>query len=324
MNYITLMFALLSGSALFANQQLSPQAVTETSTWGNYWNYLKNSIPGVPPTMFTLLKDPDYLLKSGHATTARLIAGMQDVANAKSKDLLYGRTSMHFAAEGGSEGTIKNLLNAGYSFNTPDNYGNVPLHSAAASGKGGAVRALLNAGVDPVIRNARGDTPLVYAVLSCNAEGADALLNSLKDATLKNNFLKTPGVGQLTPLQQSIYGCSQLVEVLLKHQADPNYAVPFSKNPAPLLIAATLGIEKAVDLLLKYGADVMVRDELGQTALHKAAIGRHSAIVEKMVAKGGQALMDAKDRSGKTALDYTESGSGIRLWMTRWKLGKWY
>ncbi len=299
--------------------------VPSTVSSPSYWAYLKNMLPGVPPNMFTLLKDPDYLLKSGHATTARLVGGLQSIANMKSKDLMYGRTSMHFAAESGSEGTVKNLLNAGYSFNIQDNYGNLPLHSAAASGKGGAVKALIHSGADPLIRNNRGDTPLVYAVLSCNIDGVDALLNSLNNQKeIKDLFMKTPGIAKLTPLQQAIYGCSSLVEILLKHGANPNYVVPYSENPSPLLIAASLGIDKIVDMLLKYGADVMIVDTTGQTALHKAAIARHSSIVEKLLLKGGQSLMDMKDRSGKTALDYTESGSGLRLWMTRWKLGKWY
>ena len=292
-----------------------------------------------PPTILTALQDPDFLLKSGHASTARFVAGLQGVTNTHLKDLLYGRTPMHFAAESGSEGTVKNLLNAKYSFDVADNYGNTPLHSAAASGYGGPVVALLKAGARLDVRNLRGDTPLIFSIMSCNATGADALLTKMNDDTKsKENFLKTPGSGGLTPLQQSIYSCTDLMKVLLKHGADPDYVgltyqtspslpnygvLTFQTSPA-LQIAAELGIDKATDILLAANANVFLQDFKGQTALHKAAIARHSSIIKKLLAKGGQKLFDIRDKAGKTALDYTDSGAGYNRWDTRWALGKWW
>ena len=278
-----------------------------------------------PPTILTALKDPDFLLKSGHASTARFVAGLQGVSNSHAKDLLYGRTSMHFAAESGSEGTVKNLLDAKYSFDVADNYGNTPLHSAAASGYGGPVVALLKAGAKLDVRNLRGDTPLIFSIMSCNATGADALLTKMNnDIKSKENFLKTPGSGGLTPLQQSIYSCTDLIKVLLKHGADPDYIANNYQTSPALHIAAELGIDKATDILLAANANVLLQDFKGQTALHKAAIARHSSVIKKLLAKGGQKLFDIRDKAGKTALDYTDSGSGYNLWDARWALGKWW
>ena len=298
---------------------LMPTTYIYSLTWGD----VKNKFPGLPPTIFTLLKDPDYLLKTGHATTARFVSGLQDFSNLHSKDLIYGRNAIHFAAESGSGGTVKNLLNAGYAVNVSDNYGNTPLHFAAASGSGDGVIVLLKFGAKVDARNQHGDTSLIFSILSCNLIGADAILNSI-DLKFKNDFLKTAGAGGLTPLQQSIYSCPKLVRILLNHGANPDYTVPYSQTAPPLHIAAELGLSDVVGYLLDAGANVMIRDNLGKTALHKAASARNSISVEKLLAKGGQDLMNVKDNAGKMAIDYTESGSGLRNWFTRWKLGKWF
>ncbi len=295
------------------------------NSYGTSWDSIKKKFPGLPPTIFTLLQDPDFLLKTGHATTARFIGGLQDVTNQHSKDYVYGRGAIHFAAESGSAGTISNLLRAGYLVTTLDNYGNTPLHSAAASGSGDAVITLLKAGAKADVRNQHGDTPLMFTILSCNPVGADALLKQMNNFSLeKEKLLKIPGLGNLTPLQQAVSSCPKLVKVLLDHGANPNYIITYSQTAPALHIAASLGLSDLVELLLSKGADVMLKDNLGQTALHKAAISRNSTSAAKLISKGGQELIDLRDNSGKKAIDYTESGSGFRNWFTRWKLGKWF
>lgn len=85
-------------------------------------------------------------------------------------------------------------------------------------------------GVDPDISNEYGVTPLMYAV------------------------------------QSSSY---DLVELLLKHNANPNKK-PFDGNTA-LHAALRAGNDSIADLLLQYKADVNIKNNLGLTPLHYSA-----------------------------------------------------
>jgi len=273
--------------------------------------------------------DSQYLLRSGHATWGKAVQGVSGIFGSDNSDIVYGRTALHFAAEGGSASTVQNLLNSGYVVDTPDAWGNTPLHLGCASGKGEVVEILINAGANAFAQNQHGDTPLMFAIVARNAGGVDTLLQKM-DPSTKHQYLHTSGSGGLVPLQQAVLvGSDPLTKVLLGHGANVNYYDTRTGTSSPLHIAAEQGLDSTTKLLLEKGADPFQRDHKGENALHKAAHSRHSGVSQKLLesnynGRNGTELLDEKNYAGKTPLDLTESGSGFRRWMTRWKLGKWF
>lgn len=82
-------------------------------------------------------------------------------------------------------------------------------------------------------------------------------------------------------------GSIELLQWLLEQGAD---ADALGCNNHPAIVYATLaGHLTAVDLLLRFGANPnRARPHGGETAVHAAAIGRHTEIVQRLVQAGGQ------------------------------------
>jgi len=71
-----------------------------------------------------------------------------------------------------------------------------------------------------------------------------------------------------------------------------------------LSIAAAMGDGDLVRLLLFWGANVNARDDMGRTALHRAAGCGMTRVVEILLEKG--AGKGVTDFTGKTALDWAD------------------
>ncbi len=91
------------------------------------------------------------------------------------------------------------------------------------------------------------------------------------------------------------------VAALLARGMDPN-TVDLNGDPA-LLVAARLGYEATLDVLLRVGAKVNARNRFGDSAILVAAIGGQLAIVKKLVARGA-----AINADGWTPLIYAATG----------------
>ncbi|PWW80495.1 3ank: A designed ankyrin repeat protein, partial [Tuber magnatum] len=72
----------------------------------------------------------------------------------------------------------------------------------------------------------------------------------------------------------------------------------------PLSIAAAMGDEALVRLLLFWGADVCARDDMGRTALHRAAGCGMAGVVKLLLEKGAD--REVADYTGRTALGWAD------------------
>jgi ankyrin repeat protein len=90
------------------------------------------------------------------------------------------------------------------------------------------------------------------------------------------------------------------VAALLARGMDPN-TVDLNGDPA-LLVAARLGYEATLDVLLRAGAKVNARNRFGDSAIMVAAIGGQLGVVKKLVARGA-----AINPDGWTPLIYAAS-----------------
>ncbi|MXW53329.1 MAG: hypothetical protein F4X44_12700 [Gammaproteobacteria bacterium] len=129
-------------------------------------------------------------------------------------------------------------------------------------------------------------SPVHMASVHGYNEAAPAMVKSLAEAGA--NIEKPSPLGCSALSLASIYSWIDVMETLLDLGANinsesqpesdlvwslsaPSQASARSYGLTPLMIAVGEGQEKAVDLLLKRGCDIRLRDSLGSTALHIAA-----------------------------------------------------
>lgn len=98
----------------------------------------------------------------------------------------------------------------------------------------------------------------------------------------------------------------KLLLMFLQHNANPNQKE--SQGKTPLMIASETGCISVVNTLLKWAnktdfkLDLEARDHKGQTALMKAALGKHPKVVKELLRKG--ASVNMSDNCGFTTLHY--------------------
>lgn len=94
------------------------------------------------------------------------------------------------------------------------------------------------------------------------------------------------------------FGKPELVSILLGKGADPNRRN--RQRVSPLLNAVSVGALPVVELLLKAGADVTVTDNVGESALHRAAGAGHVELMRLLLDRGLD--LNARDRQRQTPL----------------------
>jgi RNA polymerase sigma factor (sigma-70 family) len=236
--------------------------------------------------------------------------GADVVARDTSRD---GMTPLHHAAEWGAQPALARLLlDKGVDVNVPDDYGWTPTDYAIARNRREMADFLMSKGgkrttVDPP--NQPMKTPRMFAaVMAGDEKQVKILLDDTPD------LAKTRGPTGETPLHHAAAGGHiGIIDLLLADKADINAQETNKYGGTPLHWAVRHGQVDAAKHLLAKGADAKaVNARNGQTALHVAA--RHvdePALVELLLSKGVDA--GAKDRFGKTALDYAQGAGHTRV-----------
>jgi ankyrin repeat protein len=160
-----------------------------------------------------------------------------------------GNSLLYVAAEKNQIDKINFLLDNGADVNIRNERGVTPLNVACDKNALAAVQLLIDRGADVNTRTNRGNTPL-----SCAASG--------KGCTLLN-----------TGAFNTTYDFTNVAKVLLDNGADVNLL-------NPLLIAARVGNQKMVQLLLANGANINATDTTGQNVLQIAEQQGHTNIVK--------------------------------------------
>lgn len=152
-------------------------------------------------------------------------------------------------------------------------------------------------------------SPLSYAAsLPELTDVVRFLLEDVKvnvNAADKNNYTALYNV--------SDYDCMSSIELMLKHNANPNCVEKFH-NSTPLHAAAGYGDLETIKLLVEYGSDIKALDKDGRTVLHYAAENRRSSLPLKYFLDMKIFDVNCQDLSGNTPLHGTDAEDDYELW----------
>ncbi len=198
-------------------------------------------------------------------------------------------TPLHFAVQGGSPTLARLLIAKGANVNAQTRQGLTALHYAQNPNleqetAKDLIEILLGAGAKIDVAKEGGQlagwTPLHIAVSHKMFPNLQLLLEKGANPNLK----PTPE----TALNMAIYGgVSEIVELLLKHKADPN--APGQGGTLPLLLAMRQAGPPIVSLLLAHKADVSARGADNNTALALAVHANNLTMAEVLLSKGANA-----------------------------------
>lgn len=171
---------------------------------------------------------------------------------------------------------VRSLIAKGASVHGGDN--GWQLHLAAEAGHCEIAECLIAAGADVNARDPGNTTPLHLAIHYGRKAMVELLLASGADVNARGVF------GQ-TPLQEAVEGeyVDPAMELVYARWPDANDTNDLSGLHDKL--AAELAVE-ITQILLKYGADVRIRDEYGGTVLSSAFIGGSLPVIDVLLAHG--------------------------------------
>jgi len=189
----------------------------------------------------------------------------------------------------------KTFLAKGADINNRDESGNTVLHYVVANGEVEFVAELLKAGADADAENKDRDTPLHYATLINCERKVETLLSGGSRIDAKNK----DGYTAFDLARKNNH--QKIIEMINQRKLHLNSE--FFK--AALL---DLNFEKAKTFLAK-GANVNIRDESGNTALHNAAAYGEVEFVVELLKAGAD--VNIRDKSGNTALHHAATNGEV-------------
>ena len=159
------------------------------------------------------------------------------------------------------------------------------------------VKTLLNRGFDPNTRDAQGQTGLLIALREPSPKVIQVLLDSPKtDVEARNPKDESP------LMLAAIKGQQDIVTKLIERDADIN-----KPGWTPLHYAATTGHVEIMKQLLDKDAFIDAQSPNGTTPLMMAAMYGSAAAVKLLLEEGADPLM--KNQLGMTAVDFAQKAN---------------
>ncbi|MEI9899444.1 MAG: ankyrin repeat domain-containing protein [Hyphomicrobium sp.] len=203
-----------------------------------------------------------HAAKAGHLDIVDLFLSRGAAVNARN---LAGSTALYLAAEEDNRPIVQTLIAHGGDVNLPGESGLTPIAAAAYMGNAPLVSLLIESGADLKAADSSGKTPICYA----GGRGFTPVVRLLLDHGIDVNARYG---NDLTALMwvaghadaAGTNDVADLVTLLIARGA--RLDDQDNRGRTALMIAASLGHDKAVELLLEHGADKRLLDKTGKTA----------------------------------------------------------
>lgn len=252
-----------------------------------------------------------------------------------------GKSALHLAVENdGFQGYVRLiwlLVNAGAETNMPDENGDFPL-TKVFFGAGSlplekhrleALAVLLQGGAGPNLHaSGTGNTPLHLAVRRQDKWAVAMLLHKGADVNAKNSSGATPLQMTANQFRGDLSNDhAQVLDLLLQAKALIDERAGALSRTA-LHLAVTSGTAHAVKLLLDHGADPLLADKNGDTAIKLAIKGAakmtadtdriedHVEVMDRLVKRLGPSWAHATNLQGVCAVEAACSGDNMDLLRT--------
>jgi ankyrin repeat protein len=214
------------------------------------------------------------------------------------------RTALHLAAERGYTDVVQVLLKNSASLTACDQSGRSSFFAACAEGRRDVARLLWFSGADLKERDASGRSVLHAAASSGHEEIFEMLISA-------GMAVEPEDHSGITPLQEAAeQGWALIVERLLDLGADVETKCTGGASALHFACTATNAPEAVVQLLLRRGADLHVRDVLGRTPL-LLAVQLSTVRVVKILAKLDQRILRDTDNQGRGVYDYLHAADPL-------------
>lgn len=219
-----------------------------------------------------------HAARSGHLEMVDLL--LRRGAPVDARDL-NGATALYVAAERGQNAVVQRLIDKGADTNLRGRSGTSPLAAAAFAGRNQVVRMLLAHGADGDAADDTGKPPIVYAAASGSLDIVEQLLARDPDVNARyandlTLLMWASGPDESVAEAQAL----QVVSYLL--DAGAHIDDRDDRGRTALMTAAEGNHAEIVQLLLKHGADPSLRDKAGKRAADLTTL---SALRETLTAR---------------------------------------
>ncbi|GLH10994.1 Transient receptor potential channel pyrexia [Gryllus bimaculatus] len=217
-----------------------------------------------------------------------------------------GNTDLCVAASIGFHEKVSTLLCKGAPPNAKNSTGKTALHLAAMHGFTSIVHTLLDYDASPFICDDSGHTPLDLALEGNQQEVVDLLCYTMNSSRIRDTYSWSGEQNRYPKVQYC--NNSSLISAVRKRKAkfvrEAVDAGSFleekdSEGNTAVCVAAKMGLEHIVPLVLDHGACVNVKNNFGRT--HMAVMGGSKIIVEILLKSNASPYV--RDRNGSTPLD---------------------
>ncbi|XP_044738611.1 ankyrin-1-like isoform X4 [Chrysoperla carnea] len=212
---------------------------------------------------------------------------------------IFGVTPLHEAIENNDQEIIELLLKHEADVNVKNRYGRTPLYDAIKNNRLGITELLLKHEADVNVKNWFGQTPLYNAIQNNRLEITELLLKHKSD-------INAIGIDRKTPLFNAIEKENlKITKLLLDNGAN------VKDFPKLLNIAVNRGCTEIVELLLQHNANVNVKNRYGQTPLYDAIQNNRLEITELLLKHKSDINAEGKNR--KTPLFYAIENQNLKI-----------
>ena len=231
-------------------------------------------------------------IQKGHTSVVKLLL-KHEATDIEQKDRV-ARTALLLAAQQGHPTILDALLKSNADLSAKSERDDTALHLAAGQDEPDCVKLLLQNEAPIAPKNADGYTPLHMAASVSSKQCLKRLI--IAGAPLEAKDSK--GYTALSKATRS--GQSRVVELLLQCGANTDNRGGRDDCGPLLNMAAALGHNECVKLLLDAGAPLEAVNGAGRTALVRVSLKGHSEIIMLLLKAG--AKVDAQTSSGCTSL----------------------